>query len=113
MIINIRKGDESLEHLEELWDKVSLAQVEQKISKPSFETWLKSTKLLSYKGRDVTIAAPNSFARDWLENHYVHLIAGILAELTGEDLLSHLLYQKDQGVEDFDIPCSKNPSKKY
>jgi chromosomal replication initiator protein len=93
-----------LEHLDELWNKV-LARVEQQISKPSFETWLKSTKLLSYKGTNVTIAAPNSFAREWLENHYVHLIAGILSELTGEDLYIKFVVQKDQDNEDFDIPA--------
>ncbi|HWK22803.1 MAG TPA: chromosomal replication initiator protein DnaA [Ureibacillus sp.] len=92
-----------MEHLEELWKNV-LAQVEQKISKPSFETWLKSTKLLSYKGTNVTIAAPNSFARDWLENHYVHLIAGILSELTGEDLLIKFVVQKDQDDDSLDLP---------
>ncbi|MFF5997038.1 chromosomal replication initiator protein DnaA [Lysinibacillus sp. KU-BSD001] len=95
-----------MEHLEQLWNNV-LAQVEQKISKPSFETWLKSTKLLSYKGSNVTIAAPNSFARDWLENHYVHLITGILTELTGEDLLIKFVVQKDQGAEDFELPAPK------
>lgn len=93
-----------MEHLDELWNKV-LARVEQQISKPSFETWLKSTKLLSYKGTNVTIAAPNSFAREWLENHYVHLIAGILSELTGEDLYIKFVVQKDQDNEDFDIPA--------
>ena len=92
-----------MEHLEELWKNV-LAQVEQKISKPSFETWLKATKLLSYKGSTVTIAAPNSFARDWLENHYVHLIAGILSELTGEDLLIKFVVQKDQDDDSLDLP---------
>ncbi|WP_431028529.1 chromosomal replication initiator protein DnaA [Lysinibacillus sp. LZ02] len=95
-----------MEHLEQLWNNV-LAQVEQKISKPSFETWLKSTKLLSYKGSNVTIAAPNSFARDWLENHYVHLITGILTELTGEDLLIKFVVQKDRGTEDFELPAPK------
>ncbi len=74
-----------MEHIDELWDKV-LSEAKQKISKPSFETWLKSTKLLAYKGDTVTIAAPNSFGREWLENHYVHLIAAILAEITGHDL---------------------------
>lgn len=93
-----------MEHLDDLWNSV-LAQVEQKISKPSFETWLKSTKLLSYKGSNITIAAPNSFAREWLENHYVHLIAGILAELTGEDLLIKFVVQKDQEDTDFDLPA--------
>lgn len=94
-----------MDHLEQLWNNV-LSQVEQKISKPSFETWLKSTKLLSYNGSNVTIAAPNSFARDWLENHYVHLITGILTELTGEDLYIKFVVPKDQEVEDFNIPMA-------
>lgn len=99
-----------MEHLEQLWNNV-LAKVEQKISKPSFETWLKSTKLLSHKGTNVTIAAPNSFARDWLENHYVHLITGILTELTGEDLLIKFVVQKDQGADDFELPAPKIQAK--
>lgn len=41
----------SLEHLEELWKNV-LVRVGQEISKPSFETWIKSTKLLSYNSSD-------------------------------------------------------------
>ena len=99
-----------MEHLEELWNNV-LAQVEQKISKPSFETWLKSTKLLSMKNTNVTIAAPNSFARDWLENHYIHLITGILTELTGKDLLIKFVVQKDQDSDDFDLPAPIIPAK--
>jgi chromosomal replication initiator protein len=94
-----------LEHIEELWDKV-LSEAKQKISKPSFETWLKSTKLLAYTGDTVTIAAPNSFGREWLENHYVHLIAAILAELTGKDLHIRFVVQQDPNLEDFDIPST-------
>jgi chromosomal replication initiator protein len=92
-----------LEHLEELWEEV-LSKVEQKISKPSFETWLKSTKLMSYGEENVTIAAPNSFAKDWLENHYVHLITGILSELTGEDRIIQFVVPKDMAENDFSLP---------
>ena len=92
-----------MEHLDKLWDTV-LAQAEQKISKPSFETWLKSTKLLAHKESSVTISAPNSFARDWLENYYIHLITGILNELTGEDLHIKFVVQKDQDTDDFELP---------
>ncbi|GLC90121.1 chromosomal replication initiator protein DnaA [Lysinibacillus piscis] len=94
-----------MEHLDELWKNV-LAKVEQKISKPSFETWLRATKLLSYNSSTytATIAAPNSFARDWLEDYYVHLITGILTELTGQDLLIKFVVQKDQDSDDFELP---------
>lgn len=95
-----------MEHLDEIWSSV-LAQVETKISKPSFETWLKSTKLLSYQNDTVTISAPNSFARDWLENHYVHLITGILSDLTGDDLLIKFVVPKDQDMDDFQLPAPR------
>ena len=97
------KGRKSLEHLEKLWNAV-LTQAEQKISKPSFDTWLKSTKLLAHNGTNVTISAPNSFARDWLEQYYIHMITGILNELTGEDLLIKFVVQKDQNSDDFELP---------
>ncbi len=92
-----------MEHLEELWIEV-LLKVEQKISRPSFETWLKSTKLMSYGEENVTIAVPNSFAKEWLENHYVHLITGILSDLTGEDRIIQFVVPKDMAENDFMLP---------
>ncbi|MCY8323202.1 chromosomal replication initiator protein DnaA, partial [Bacillus inaquosorum] len=53
------------------------------MSKPSFETWMKSTKAHSLQGDTLTITAPNEFARDWLESRYLHLIADTIYELTG------------------------------
>ncbi|WP_342527418.1 chromosomal replication initiator protein DnaA [Chryseomicrobium sp. FSL W7-1435] len=95
-----------MDQLEELWGRV-LAEMEKQVSKPSFETWLKSTKLLSYKHDTLTIAAPNSFARDWLENHYVHQIAAILHDLTGKEAMISFIVPKDQNLEDYDIPAPK------
>ncbi|WP_203248267.1 chromosomal replication initiator protein DnaA [Sporosarcina beigongshangi] len=92
-----------MEHLEELWSEV-LSKVEQKISRPSFETWLKSTKLMSYGEENVTIAVPNSFAKEWLETHYVHLITGILSELTGEDRIIQFVVPEDMVENDFMVP---------
>ncbi|MGG0643744.1 chromosomal replication initiator protein DnaA [Sporosarcina gallistercoris] len=92
-----------MEHLENLWQEV-LSKVEEKISRPSFETWLKSTKLLSYGAENVTIAVPNSFSKEWLESHYVHLITGILSELTGEDRLIQFVVPEDMAEKDFAVP---------
>lgn len=97
------KGGTCLKHLEELWTEV-LLKIEERISRPSFETWLKSTKLISYEEEIVTIAAPNTFAKDWLESHYVHLITGILSELTGEDRLIQFIVPKDMLENDFMLP---------
>ncbi|MDW0118879.1 chromosomal replication initiator protein DnaA [Sporosarcina thermotolerans] len=92
-----------MDQLEKLWNEV-LSKVEDKVSRPSFETWLKSTKLMTYGDENVTIAVPNSFAKDWLETHYVHLITGIMSELTGEDRLIHFVVPKEMEESDFKIP---------
>ena len=98
--IFICKGGTDLEHLEELWGEV-LLKLNRRISRPSFETWLKSTKLMSYGEENVTIAAPNHLQKNGLESHYVHLITGILSELTGEDRLIQFVVPKDMEESDF------------
>jgi len=79
------KGGKILENITDLWDKV-LIEVEKKVSKPSFDTWLKLTEAHSLKGDTIVITAPNEFARDWLENKYSQLISELLYEIIGEDL---------------------------
>ncbi len=54
---------------EELWRAV-LGQVELSISKANFITWFKGTSILSIDKGVVTIAVPNGFAKEWLENKY-------------------------------------------
>lgn len=101
-----------MENLSKLWDQ-ALKNIESRVSKPSFETWLKSTKLLTYESETATIAVPTSFAKDWLETHYVHLITGILSELTGEDRIIEFIVPSDMAENDIQLPKTqpKTPEK--
>lgn len=74
-----------MENIADLWDRV-LASVEKKVSKPSFETWLKSTKAHSLQGNTIVVTVPNEFARDWLEGNYTNLISTTIYELIGEKM---------------------------
>ncbi|MFD1707832.1 chromosomal replication initiator protein DnaA [Siminovitchia sediminis] len=74
-----------MENLSDLWEKV-LGKIEKKISKPSFDTWLKSTEAFELHGDTMIVAVPNEFARDWLEGRYTKLISSILYDLVGEHL---------------------------
>jgi chromosomal replication initiator protein len=91
-----------LENIADLWN-AALANIEKKISKPSFDTWLKSTKAHSLQGNLLVITAPNEFARDWLEERYSQLIAGILYEITGEELSVKFIIPQNQKEEDPDL----------
>ncbi|MCI1882950.1 MAG: chromosomal replication initiator protein DnaA [Sporolactobacillus sp.] len=71
-----------MNNLDEIWNQ-SLSMIQKKLSKPSFETWLKETKAKSVNGQTMVISVPNEFSRDWLAGHYANLISDILFEITG------------------------------
>ncbi|MFK2826555.1 chromosomal replication initiator protein DnaA [Bacillus sp. B190/17] len=100
-----------MENIEDLWNK-ALENIEKKISKPSFDTWLKSTKAHSLQGDSITISAPNDFARDWLEGHYSQLISGVLGEITGEQLAVKFIIPENQASEEYELPMPKKKKKK-
>lgn len=66
----------------ELWQQV-LSVIQTKISKPSFDTWLKSTKASLFTDTRVMICTPNNFTREWLENRYTKMVASAVEEVTG------------------------------
>lgn len=69
-------------NLQDIWNQ-TLAVVRKKLSKPSFETWLKETEASAIDGQTMIINVPNEFSQDWLEEHYARLIADILYQITG------------------------------
>ncbi|MCM3693974.1 chromosomal replication initiator protein DnaA [Neobacillus niacini] len=100
-----------MENIADLWN-AALANIEKKISKPSYDTWLKSTKAHSLQGNLLVITAPNEFARDWLEERYSQLIAGILYEITGEELSVKFIIPQNQKEEDPDLLLPAKKAKK-
>ncbi|MBM7645534.1 chromosomal replication initiator protein [Scopulibacillus daqui] len=74
-----------MDNIHDLW-KQALSLIEKKLSKPSFETWLKSTTAHSLEDDTITITAPNEFARDWLETRYSNLITDTIRNITGSNL---------------------------
>lgn len=100
-----------MDNIDSLWNQ-ALGKIEKKISKPSFETWLKSTKAYLLQGDTLTVTAPNEFARDWLEERYSHLISDVLFELTGEELEAKFIIPPNQEDDDFAVPVQPKKIKK-
>lgn len=97
-----------MENLADLWDQV-LKNIEQKISKPSFDTWLKFTEAYSLQGETLIVAAPNEFARDWLEGRYTDLISGLLYEIVGENLEVKFIIPPENEEEASKTPAKPHP----
>ena len=68
---------------EELWQAV-LAQLQLNISSANFATWFKNTEIISREGCRVTVSAPNSFAKEWLDQKYGKAIFKILHSIDEE-----------------------------
>lgn len=68
--------------IKNIWKK-TLEIIEQRISGPSFETWLKDTDALSVINGNLLVAVPTDFVKEWLENRYSPLICDVLEEVTG------------------------------
>jgi chromosomal replication initiator protein len=72
-------------HTNDLWQQV-LSVIQTKLSKPSFDTWLKSTKASVFSDSTVVVCAPNNFAREWLESRYTKLISSIIFDFLGKQV---------------------------
>lgn len=68
---------------EELW-KAALGEIELQISRANFKTWFQNTSIVEKKDGLVTIAVPNSFTKEWLENKYNKYILRSLRNLDQE-----------------------------
>lgn len=100
-----------MKNIADLWNN-ALASIEKKISKPSFETWLKSTAAHSLNKNTLIVIAPNEFARDWLEERYSELISGILYEITGEELgVKFIIPQNQTDLDDEPPQNHKKPKR--
>ena len=86
--------------LDELW-KSALGEIELQVSRANFKTWLQNTSIADKKGGVVTIAVPNSFTKEWLENKYHKFILKSLRNLASE--VKEVNYQIKQNIikEDF------------
>ena len=66
----------------QVW-RAALGELQVSLSPANYETWLKDTALVDVDGDRFRVAAPNGFAKDWLENRYRSLIAQTLARVVG------------------------------
>lgn len=83
-------------NVENIW-KSALFEIEKKLSKPSFETWLKPTKPVAIKNYTLFISVPNDFSRDFIQSRYTNLINSVLEEICDDNLsVKFVIPQEDK-----------------
>jgi chromosomal replication initiator protein len=70
---------------EQIWAAVQ-EELRFQLAKPSYETWLKNTTLLSSEGNHFRVGVPSKLAKDWLEDRFAGLIQETLQAVTGMEV---------------------------
>ncbi len=85
--------------LSELWEQV-LRHLRVQLSRPTYESWIKTAKPESLTADCLTICTPNHFARGWLQKHYAPTIAEVIQEILGFPIAVQFSVSPDAKVED-------------
>lgn len=68
--------------LDTLWNQV-LERLQLQLSRPTFETWIKSSSAEWIEEHCLLIRTPNPFARNWLQKYYLKTIGTAVEEVLG------------------------------
>jgi chromosomal replication initiator protein len=67
---------------ESLWSQV-LERLQLELSRPTFETWIKTASAERLENDCLVILTPNPFARNWLQKYYIKMIANVVQDILG------------------------------
>ena len=70
---------------EQLWEQV-LELLKERLSRPTFETWIQNAILESFDATSITIETPNAFVMSHLQKYYLGIIGDAVTEVTGKPL---------------------------
>ncbi len=86
--------------LESLWSQV-LERLQLQLSRPTFETWIKTASAEQLENNCLVIRTPNPFARNWLQKYYIKTIADVVQDILGHPIEIHITVAKVDGAAHF------------
>ena len=95
----------------EVWRAV-LGDLQMRLPRPTFETWLRPTEGVSDDGQVFIVEAPTPFAVEWLERRMFHALQGTLEKVAGRPLelqLRVMSHGISYAAERADLPAGVPP----
>jgi len=80
---------------DQVWQDV-LGQLQLQMTRATFDTWLKDTRIVSQDDEQLTIGTKNSYAKDWLENRLFNTIDRTVADILGHAVDIHFVVDLGQ-----------------
>jgi len=88
---------------DQIW-QAALGELQLQMTKPTFDTWLKNTRAISYEDGTLFIGVHNAYAKDWLENRLLSIIKRTLAGIVGRTVEAKFVLNPKIASEDSSPP---------
>ncbi|MFQ5400992.1 MAG: chromosomal replication initiator protein DnaA [Anaerolineae bacterium] len=76
--------------------KATLGELELQMTKATFNTWLKDTRLLACEDDEFIIGVRNDYAKDWLENRLHDTVLRTLSAMVGREVSLRFVVWSDE-----------------
>ena len=92
-----------------IWAEVQQL-LQNNLSKPSFETWIRPAKFNSFENDCLTLITPNKFTSDWLRKNFSETIEKAAEEICGHNVKVVFKYETNinNNLNTSDIVSQKN-----
>jgi chromosomal replication initiator protein len=87
--------------IDSLWSQV-LERLQLELSRPTFETWIKTATAERLDNNCLVIRTPNPFARNWLHKYYINTIANAVKEILGHSVEIYITVAQGDEVSTID-----------
>jgi chromosomal replication initiator protein len=67
---------------DQIW-RAALGELQLQMTRPTFDTWLKNTRAISYEDGTLIVGVHSAYAKDWLENRLMSIIKRTLVGIVG------------------------------
>ncbi len=84
--------------LEHFWSQV-LDRLQLQLSRPTFETWIKSATAEQLNETCLVICTPNLFARNWLQKYYLKTITEVVQEILEHPIEVHITVRQGEELD--------------
>lgn len=79
----------------EAWQQAS-ENIEKIVSEGDFVTWIKPVQYSHHQGSSVFLSVPNSFVKEWLEDHYLSIVTNALSAAAGQTVTLDFVIRDDE-----------------
>jgi chromosomal replication initiator protein len=90
---------------QQLWQTV-LGQLQVQLARPTFETWVKNTRAISYEDGVLVVGVHTAYAKDWLENRLYASVQRTASDIAHRTVTLRFIVQRNshgEAADDLDL----------